>query len=404
MLIKIKVDELTPHPRNEEFFDNITGDNWTEFLKSIETSGVIEPVVCTQDKVIVSGHQRVRACMELGIKEIACDIREYGDEDKALKDLIETNLRQRGIGNPNPVKMGRCIKELERIYGISKGGDRKSKRNNFVLKTQDDFANELGITSRLMQNYKKLLQLIPELQDVIETGELPASVGYKVWSKLQKEEQQKIFETYGKNYIASLTQSQSQALVAEWKKRASELEERVLELQNTLQELQEKKDSTDDSDRIGEYENHITKLKEQIEELQNRPQVIKETVREVVPHDYEEMKEKMEKVQNEKKKLQEENLKVKKSNDALTSRLAGLPADTAAWLEANVLSRRMREMFVDISSRLKQYEQYVENADPMELGQVVNKAKTEFSQYISQIEKWNRNGRVINVEFSTIEN
>lgn len=34
------------------------------------------------------------------------------------EDLIETNIRQRGIGNPNPVKLGRCIKELERIYGI----------------------------------------------------------------------------------------------------------------------------------------------------------------------------------------------------------------------------------------------------------------------------------------------
>lgn len=31
------------------------------------------------------------------------------------------NLRQRGIGNPNPVKLGRCIKELERIYDIHQG-------------------------------------------------------------------------------------------------------------------------------------------------------------------------------------------------------------------------------------------------------------------------------------------
>ena len=38
-------------------------------------------------------------------------------QDKGLKDLIETNIRQRGIGNPNPIKLGRCIKELERIYG-----------------------------------------------------------------------------------------------------------------------------------------------------------------------------------------------------------------------------------------------------------------------------------------------
>ena len=38
-----------------------------------------------------------------------------------IQICIETNIRQRGIGNPNPVKLGRCIKELERIYGIQHG-------------------------------------------------------------------------------------------------------------------------------------------------------------------------------------------------------------------------------------------------------------------------------------------
>lgn len=38
-----------------------------------------------------------------------------------FQDLIESNLRQRVLGNPNPVKLGRCIKELERIYGIQHG-------------------------------------------------------------------------------------------------------------------------------------------------------------------------------------------------------------------------------------------------------------------------------------------
>lgn len=36
--------------------------------------------------------------------------------------VVEINIRQRGIGNP--IKLGRCIKELERIYGIQNGGYR----------------------------------------------------------------------------------------------------------------------------------------------------------------------------------------------------------------------------------------------------------------------------------------
>ena len=100
--------------------------------------GIIEPIVVTQDKVIVSGHQRVRAAKELRIETIMVDIRKYDNEDKILKDLIETNIRQRGIGNPNPIKLGRCIKELERIYGIKQGGSGyygnqyEESRNNFI--------------------------------------------------------------------------------------------------------------------------------------------------------------------------------------------------------------------------------------------------------------------------------
>ena len=90
--------------------------------------------------------------------------------------MLETNIRQRGIGNPNPVKLGRCIKELERIYGIQNGGDRKSNTNNFNLKysyapqTEKEFADRLGITQQTLQNYKKLTEMIPELEELVDTG------------------------------------------------------------------------------------------------------------------------------------------------------------------------------------------------------------------------------------------
>lgn len=32
------VDDLTPHPRNKEFFDDMTGERWEDFLESVMTS------------------------------------------------------------------------------------------------------------------------------------------------------------------------------------------------------------------------------------------------------------------------------------------------------------------------------------------------------------------------------
>ena len=40
---------------------------------------------------------------------------------------------------------------------------------NFLF-TQKDLADELGLDVRTMQNYKKLTELVPELQDWVETG------------------------------------------------------------------------------------------------------------------------------------------------------------------------------------------------------------------------------------------
>ena len=68
----------------------------------------------TPDKVIVSGHQRVRACKELGIDEINCDIHLYNNEDEILQDFLETNIRQRGEIGGSANKVGKSIQELER--------------------------------------------------------------------------------------------------------------------------------------------------------------------------------------------------------------------------------------------------------------------------------------------------
>lgn len=110
---QININELKPHPRNNEFFEDITGENWETFIESVKSSGVIEPIVITGDKYNVSGHQRVRACKELGIESILTECKPYymdDNYDAVLKDLLETNIRQRGIGNTNQKKMGLCIK------------------------------------------------------------------------------------------------------------------------------------------------------------------------------------------------------------------------------------------------------------------------------------------------------
>ena len=72
--------------------------------------------------------------------------------------------------------MGKRIKELERLYGIQHGGDHgnqyaEAKPNNSELpKSQSDLAAQMGISVDTLQNYKKLTELIPELEELLDTG------------------------------------------------------------------------------------------------------------------------------------------------------------------------------------------------------------------------------------------
>lgn len=290
----IEVSKLKSHPRNNDFFEDITGDKWEDFKKSIIRRGVVESIVVTQDLIIVSGHQRVRACKEIGILEIPCRITHYPDvderlhickEDMILEDLICTNIMQRGIGNVNPMKMAKCILELERIYGINHGGNRSSL-NNSNLKSQKELASDIGLDQTQLINYKKLLTLIPELQSLIEDGELSPTIGYKVLSKLSKEEQEQLILEFGKEYISKLTQKKAEELVKnKTESENKELQEKIQQAKqlqqkiNVLEEETSKKlqNSNNDYKRLNEdYQKKISELNKLKEELNSLKSVTEE--------------------------------------------------------------------------------------------------------------------------------
>ena len=177
---QININELKPHPRNNEFFDDMTNEKWNEFLESVKLRGVIEPIVITQDKVIVSGHQRVRAFKELGIPTIESEIRIYDSDDEVLLDLLESNIRRRGEIGGSAKKVGKRIKELERLYGIQNGStsfqgnqyEVVTNKSEAPKKTQEQLAAQMGISVDTLQNYKLLSEMIPELSDLVDTGYL----------------------------------------------------------------------------------------------------------------------------------------------------------------------------------------------------------------------------------------
>ena len=86
-------------------------------------------------------------------------------------------------------KVGLRIKELERLYGIEHGGDRKSKSNYSVLKSQSDIAAQMGISVDTLQNYKMVAEMIPELEGLVDTGIVTKTTALAIMKELSEEEQ-----------------------------------------------------------------------------------------------------------------------------------------------------------------------------------------------------------------------
>ena len=281
----LKVKDLIPHPKNEYFFDDMTGQKYEEFRESIRTSGVIEPLIVTQDMVIVSGHQRRRGCIDEGIETVMCDVRYYSDkdgrskEDWILKDLIETNVRQRGEIGGSELKAIHRVDELRRIYGVQNGGDRGNQYTGgkVAVVTMSQLANSpqtteevcaaAGIDYESYRKFKSLADLNPDWQELLEAGNVSASVASRIIAKLPSDKQTELLESLpddakqrltaseAKRYIAMLEQQQREydKQIAEMKQQTrkdiAELNDdyeakaqRVIELENTIQELRTKRD------------------------------------------------------------------------------------------------------------------------------------------------------------------
>ncbi|MBS5080452.1 MAG: ParB N-terminal domain-containing protein [Clostridiales bacterium] len=242
----IKTEQLKPHPKNSFYFDDITGVKWNEFLESIRINGVIEPLIITENYTIVSGHQRLRACLELEISEVPCEIRHYESDDQIEKELIEINVRQRGDIGGSPVKIGRRIRALERFYGIRHGGKHGNqyilaRRNNFALAKQTDLAKDFNLTERTLQNYKKLTELIPEMEELVDTGIVNITTAVAIVKELSAAEQEKLVKTL--DVTQKYTQKQIQPYINKIKQLEEEKENTPMNVTNHFD--QEVKNATE---------------------------------------------------------------------------------------------------------------------------------------------------------------
>lgn len=83
----IKVDNLKPYENNPRFND----DAVENVANSIKEFGFKVPIVIDKDNVIVAGHTRYKASMELGLKEVPCIVADDLNEEQVKAFRLADN-------------------------------------------------------------------------------------------------------------------------------------------------------------------------------------------------------------------------------------------------------------------------------------------------------------------------
>ncbi|MFU0783824.1 MAG: Chromosome segregation protein Spo0J, contains ParB-like nuclease domain [Thermoanaerobacterium thermosaccharolyticum] len=440
---KIKVELLKIHPRNREFFDDMEGDKWKDFVESIKTSGIIQPLIVTDDYVVISGHQRLKAAKELGLTEVPCEVREYVDkngitaEDWKLKDLLESNLMQRGIGNINPMKSARCIGELKRIYNVKRGGDRKSELVNSSYqtdmmsdryeefgnriapvmhspKTEKELADNLGISERHLRRLDQLNNLIPPFQKLIEFGSGKNTLSLQLAEFLasrSKEEQEELYKTFG-----DAIGRYKKAEIEQYQKDMEEMRKKMSDMQNLTKSLTQQKQE----------------LEKQKSELEEKLKNIKPEVIEKEPDDYQELKdtlktikeqskhveERLRELENERQNLEREKQEYIKTLEELKAKNKKLEKENQEYLNKLTdydhvyaeqrINYNLTKQISDFIGSIKEYTEKIDvllnskgDLQDKNVKILVQRLTDTLNEALQKIDKWNTKG-VMDVEYRII--
>lgn len=220
----VPMSALHPHPRNAEFFDDADPDSFAKLKDSIAELGLLTPLRVSKDYTIISGHQRYRACQELGVEYISVIVDdELEDENEKTMQLIASNF---GRAKNDPEKQAALIVEYEKLMGVKRGNPQFGNNSRIaeMVKKQDVIAKEFGVDVTTLRNLKRFATLPKEVKEAVKDGKFSVTSAVKVVAAMPVDDQLAL--------INSLPEAKA-------KFTQKELQEKVMEMTRKVQYQQE---------------------------------------------------------------------------------------------------------------------------------------------------------------------
>jgi ParB-like partition proteins len=213
-----------------------------EMVESVTEHGILMPILVRpidsgEGYEIISGHNRVEACIRAGIKKIPATIREM-DDDTATILMVDSNLRQRDKLLPSEKAKAYKMK-LDAIKRQGARSDLTSGRVGLKFgdkQTRDIVGEEAGDSGKQVQRFIRLNSLSAPLLDYVDEGTLAFNPAVEV-SYLDPADQQVVYEIMERDQISpSLSQAQKLHKLAQIGKISEDAIEAVMTVEKPMYE------------------------------------------------------------------------------------------------------------------------------------------------------------------------
>ncbi len=237
---EVPISLLKPHPKNQDYYDDLSAEKYQEIKRSIEAHGIRDPLKVTPDYTVIAGHQRLRIARELGFEKVPVVILDVTPEEAEYLLIADNEERRQGDGD-NPMKKARRAEFLKQYWGVREGRLAKpgTPEGHFGLqvKTLADVAEAVGESETTLKRLLKLNDLIPELQQLVSQAKLSQTAAYSL-AFLPPEEQRQLLQTLGESGVCGLSVKEAQEL----RKELDVVRKEKESLQGRLAELEDEKD------------------------------------------------------------------------------------------------------------------------------------------------------------------
>ena len=204
---QIPIDAL--HPFINHPFKVLDDEAMTRTVESIAQYGVLAPLIARprpdgDGYEIISGHRRQYAAKLAGLDTLPVIVRNM-DDNAAVLLMVDSNLQREHI---LPSERAFAYKmKLEALKNQGARSDLTSRQVVGKLEMADVVGEQAGESGRQVQRYIRLTELIPELLDMVDAGQIKFNPAVEL-SHLAKQEQQDFLSAMD---FAQTTPSLSQA-------------------------------------------------------------------------------------------------------------------------------------------------------------------------------------------------